>query len=353
MRGDNFCLGIIGFGGMAEYHFKRAPEVPNFIATAVFDVDPAALEKAKDFGMKAYTTAEQLLSDPEIDVVLVATPNDLHCEYAIMAMAVGKHVVCEKPVCMNSDELAKMIEASKKYNKIFTVHQNRRWDDDFLAALAVLKTGQLGNVFSIESRVQGSRGIPGEWRQFKEQGGGMVLDWGVHLIDQMLMMHNKKVTQIYVRMQHVNYDQVDDGFKVFITFEDGLSAYIEVCTSCFVNLPRWHISGDNGTLVLNNFKAQDGKIVCKYDPQEKVYVEAVNTGAGKTVTMAPRTEAEYKTFDIPQVVPDWTEFYKNVLAAIKGEEALLVKPEQAMRVMLVMEAMFKSEAENKAVEVSI
>ena len=85
--------------------------------------------------------------------------------------------ISEKPVALSQEELEEMIAASKKYGKLFTVHQNRRWDPDFKCVQKILADNELGKVFRIESRVQGSRGIPGDWRNQKAHGGGMVLDW--------------------------------------------------------------------------------------------------------------------------------------------------------------------------------
>ena len=101
-------------------------------------------------------------------------------------MKAGKNVVSEKPVTLCSADLQEMIEASRECGRFLTVHQNRRWDEDFLTVKKLLAEGTLGEVYRLESRVHGSRGIPGDWRQEKEHGGGMVLDWGVHLLDQAL-----------------------------------------------------------------------------------------------------------------------------------------------------------------------
>ena len=109
-------------------------------------------------------------------LLIVAVPNDLHKELSIQAMDAGKHVICEKPVALDSAELEDMIEAAQRNQVIFTVHQNRRWDEDFRIVQRLYEENTLGKVFHIESRVHGSRGIPGDWRNTKEHGGGMVLD---------------------------------------------------------------------------------------------------------------------------------------------------------------------------------
>ena len=84
-----------------------------------------------------------------------------------------------------------------------TVHQNRRWDEDYLTIKRIYDEGRLGRVFKIESRVHGSRGIPSDWRNQKAYGGGMVLDWGIHLLDQLLMMVKEPVVSVYADLDNV------------------------------------------------------------------------------------------------------------------------------------------------------
>ena len=127
-------------------------------------------------GIHAYASREELLQDPNVQLVTVAIPNDLHHDVCIDCMKHGKNVISEKPVCLNHQELQEMIDASKEYGVLFTVHQNRRWDEDYLIMKKLYDEGTLGRVFNIESRVHGSRGIPGDWRNQKEHGGGMVLE---------------------------------------------------------------------------------------------------------------------------------------------------------------------------------
>ena len=100
-----------------------------------------------------------MLEDRSVDLVTVAVPNDCHKDIVIRALEAGKNVICEKPVALNSEELEEMIAASDRTGKLFTVHQNRRWDTDMLRIKALYNKGELGQVVSIESRIHGSRGI--------------------------------------------------------------------------------------------------------------------------------------------------------------------------------------------------
>ena len=123
-----------------------------------------------------YESFEAILADKTVSLVTVAVPNHLHKDICTPLMEAGKHVVCEKLVALNSAELQEMIDTANRCGVLFTVHQNHRWDEDFLVLKKLLRENTLGNIFGIESRVHGPRGIPGDWRNPKQFGGGMVLE---------------------------------------------------------------------------------------------------------------------------------------------------------------------------------
>ena len=342
-------MGIIGYGGMAHWHKEMIAQIEDLTLKGIWDIKQEARDKAVEEGVKVYESQEDLLADPEITFVLVATPNDFHRPIAIAAMRAGKHVICEKPVALSSAELAEMEAVSKETGKFLTVHQNRRWDEDFRTVLEILKEGKLGEVFRIESRVHGSRGIPGDWRQEKEKGGGMVLDWGVHLLDQILQMKGEvKLKQVYAALTNVTNQVVDDGFTAMLTFEDKQQVLVEVGTSNFVSLPRWYVLGSNGTAVIRDWDLS-GEVVLARGKDEKDVVP-VKTAAGLTKTMAPRREDTIYKEALPKVHSDIREFYQNVMAVIEGKETSRIKLPEVMRVMKLMEAIFESAEKKKVVE---
>ena len=182
-------MAIVGFGGMAGWHYNEIQTIEGLEIAGIWDIrEERRVYAAEEKGLHVYSGLEDLLADSETDLVLIATPNDVHKPVAIAAMEAGKNVVSEKPVTLCSQDLREMIETSDRTGRFLTVHQNRRWDEDFLTVKKILEEGKLGEVFRVESRVHGSRGIPGDWRQEKEHGGGMILDWGVHLLDQLLQL---------------------------------------------------------------------------------------------------------------------------------------------------------------------
>ena len=150
---------IIGYGGMGSWHHQSISEkVPAIRVKGTYDIRQEAREKAVANGLVAYETVEQLLDDKEVDLVTIAVPNNFHKDYAIRCLRAGKNVVCEKPVTLNAAELEEIIAVSKETGKLFTVHQNRRWDRDYVMIKKLLQDGTIGKPYFIESRVQGSRG---------------------------------------------------------------------------------------------------------------------------------------------------------------------------------------------------
>ncbi len=341
---------VIGYGGMGHFHGRQMQRIDGIELVGVFDIDPAQQEDAEKNGILAFPSREALLSDPRIDVVVIATPNDYHKEIAIDAMEHGKNVVSEKPVTLCPADLEEMIAASERTGKLFTVHQNRRFDGDYLLARHVMECGVLSDVFRIESRVQGSRGIPSGWREEKEHGGGMLYDWGVHMLDQMLYyMRGVKLETVYSTMTHITNTECDDGFSVLCKFQNGVEWIIEIQTNNFVQLPRWYVLGTNGSLIVEDWD-MNGKIVTVTDTTKNDSLPVV-AGAGITRTMAPRTDETTHTLPLPakDYPTDWDSYYLNLIHALHGEGDILVTHDQQRLLVRVIEAIFRSAETNEVV----
>ncbi len=340
---------VIGYGGMGYWHGEKMMDIEGAELFGIYDIKSERCELARSKGIHAYTSREELLADERITLVAIATPNDFHKEIAMAAMAAGKHVICEKPVALDSNELEEMIAASKKYGRLFTVHQNRRWDEDYLTVKKIMDENILGMVYNIESRVQGDRGVPGDWRKRKTQGGGMVLDWGVHLLDQMLMLKaEQKLVSVYAQLTYITTDEVDDGFRSMLTFDDGTTAYVEVTTNNFAKLPRWYVLGENGTALIENWDLK-GEMV-KVADWESCDAVPVKAGAGLTKTMAPRTDDSIKQCCLPKITLDKRGYYKNIVGTINGKAEISVTHEQMRRSTKLMEAVFESAEKNCVVK---
>ena len=342
-------LVVIGYGGMgAGFHVKHALESDVVNLLGIYDIDPEKQKKAEACGIYSYHSLDEVIADTRVDLVTVAIPNDSHLDTVLRCLSGGKNVLCEKPVAMNSGELSQMIAAAERAGKIFSVHQNRRWDVDYLAMKEIYESGEIGEVFEIQSRIHGSRGIPSDWRCEKQHGGGMILDWGVHLIDQILMIVPSKLQSVYCELDYITTKEVDDGFKLHLTFANGCRAHIEVGTYNFISMPRFYMRGRKGTAMIRDWRENAQIVECTHWHENEVI--PVQTAAGLTKTMAPRDEITTKTYEWTRPHSDVHDYYRNFVRAIDGTEQQLVTHAQIQRVMKVMEAAFVSGEKNAVID---
>jgi scyllo-inositol 2-dehydrogenase (NADP+) len=346
---------VIGYGGMGSWHTQKmlGPMSSRMQLLGIYDIKSERCAVAEENGIHAYSSREELLEDDRIDFVVVATPNDFHREIVIAALEAGKNVMSEKPVTMTSEMLEEMIAASERTGKMFTVHQNRRFDPDYLTIKKIFDDSTLGRVFNIQSRVCGSRGIPGDWRQKKSQGGGMILDWGIHILDQALMLlDDYKLESVYTQITNITNDEVDDGFSAELRYEGGITYHLYVGTSNFINLPRWYMQGENGTAVIDDWDI-NGKIVMVSDWENRDAVP-ITAGVGLTKTMAPRTKDTIKEYPLPYVenkgFDNENSIYENIADTIEGKATQIVTLNQQRRLIKVVEAMFESAEKNIVVK---
>ncbi|WP_160689586.1 Gfo/Idh/MocA family oxidoreductase [Clostridium sp. C2-6-12] len=341
-------LGVIGFGGMGKWHAQNAPRAGVEIV-AVCDIKEERWNEAEEMGFKLYKSADELLADSEVNTVILTVPNHLHKEMCLKAAEAGKNVITEKPAAMNVAELDEMEAACKKAGVFFTAHQNRRWDRDMLIVKKAYDEGLLGNIFTIESKLHSGNGYMHEWHLYKKYGGGMIYDWGVHLIDQALfMMPGVKIKSIYADIKNVLHEEVDDYFKIILKMENGITFHLELSTYILEYQPRWLVAGDKGTIIVKTFGC-DGAIYRTGDMLKKLPPQITETVAGPTRQFAPVPPGGIVEEPLPQVETDWVDFYTNVQGALDGTEESKIKISEVRRVLSVMEAAWESSRTNKAI----
>ncbi|MBE6644153.1 MAG: Gfo/Idh/MocA family oxidoreductase [Ruminococcaceae bacterium] len=344
-------IAIVGYGGQGAWHADWAKKSDVVSLSGIYDIAKKRVDAAKENGIFTYSSLDELVSDKNVDIVVCATPNDVHKDVVIKALNAKKHVVCEKPVALSVADFDDMVRAAEDNGVRLTVHQNRRWDVDFLAIKELIESGEIGEVINIESRIHGSRGIPSDWRCHKSQGGGMILDWGVHLIDQMLKLITSKVVGVYCEVTNVTTSEVDDGFNLRLTFEDGRRATVEVGTYNFIAMPRFYMQTKSGSALIEDWQKKCR--VARLKAWNEKEVLPVQTAAGITKTMAPRDELTIDSYEIERPTSDVHDFYRNFASAIDGKCEQLIKNCEVRRVLLVMEAAFKSAESKEALKLEI
>ncbi|MBN2582282.1 MAG: Gfo/Idh/MocA family oxidoreductase [Planctomycetes bacterium] len=331
-------FGIIGFGRMAELaHKPNIDKTPGAKLLAVCDITPARREAAKAAGIpRVYASLGELLKDPDIDAVSVVTPSHNHCKLALQVAKAGKHVLSEKPVSRSAAELKKTIAAIRKTGKLFTVYHNRRFDADFLAAKKIVHQKLVGDVVLFEGRwhLYGSAAGFGvkeynqKWRETKRFGGGILLDLGVHMLDQLNQLAIGKPTQVFGSMfGGVWAKDCDDLASGMIKFDDGMTAIIEVSGLTKAKLPRYRITGTKGMAVLNAEKKCFDIYLGNTDtPNKTLSIDKPNMGSN---------------------------VYRGFVAAIKDRRKKpAVTPESVVTTMQLIDAYVASDRTGKSVAIT-
>lgn len=345
---EKIRVGIVGHGFMGHEHETMLYNMEGYQIIGISDIDPKQLEDVKP-GIKRYSSNEELFADPEIDVVLIVANNNQHHDLVIQAARAGKDIICEKPVAMNVEELDDMIKVVEECGVRFTVHHQRRLDPDFRTMKEVYDQGSLGDVYTVKSSLYGFNGNMHDWHVYISEGGGMLFDWGVHLIDQMLwMMKGAKVTSVFADVRNVINFEVDDYFKIIMRFDNGVTGEIELGTYFLSDKIQekwferhWIMGGNKGTAYVDGFGPQ-GKIVRTSHLLTNVRGTRTMTAAGPTRSFGPPAEGTILTEELPQVNTKHEDYFVNYRKAYAGEEEFLIKIPETRRVLALMEAIRES-----------
>jgi scyllo-inositol 2-dehydrogenase (NADP+) len=326
-------VGIVGYGmagrGFHAYLISRVPELK---LTAVASRAPERRARAeKDYGVATYPTLEEMLERGEVDLVVVATPHDVHAPLAIQAMDAGKNVVVDKVMCLNVGEADAMIAASERNGVLLSVFHNRRWDWDYLTVKKVLDEGLIGAPYLFETSVMRYRG-PRGWRGNAEIAGNILYDWGAHLIDHALQLVPGPVTSVTCDVQYRSWgSEIGSYGRLLLRFASGVLYSVEVGNLARYDRPRWLILGERGSLVKHGL-----------DPQEPAMLKGNIEAATEDPSHRARVRTEIGGLPSEIVVEttrsDWTNYYRNVAAALEGRGELAVRPDQVRRAIRIFDA---------------
>ncbi|MCC7493174.1 MAG: Gfo/Idh/MocA family oxidoreductase [Fimbriimonadaceae bacterium] len=317
-------VGIIGYGGafnMGKRHGESMQLTGRMKVVAVCDLDPARAAVGKqDFpDATIYTDLAQMLASEDLDLCTVILPHNLHAPVCIQCSEAGKHVVVEKPMCLSDAEAQAMIAAAQSNRAMLSVFHNRRWDGDFLALRSILVDQKLiGDVYHVEM-FGGGYSKPGTWwRSYKAVSGGQFFDWGAHYLDWLLQLLPQRITGVTGFFHKLVWHEAtnEDNVEAAIRFEDGAVAHIQMSTIAMVGKERWRILGTKGA-ILSGDKA--------------FRVKADHHGY-------------QSTFEVPHQSSNWDAYYANVADHLTAGADLIVKPEQARRVIAVMDTAEQSSA---------
>ncbi len=327
-------VAIIGFGLSGRY--LQAPFFeanPNFNLKIIVSVN----QNPKAFypNVAVAKSIDEVLGDTTIDLVSICSPNETHFEYAKRALQSGKDVMVEKPFTATTKEALELISLAKKQHKILTIFQNRRWDSDFLTVKKLIEENRLGEILNFEihfNRFKPALNIK-KWKEINTASSGILYDLGAHIIDQTIVLFGapKNVWgQTFIQREN---STIDDAFDIQLDYG---KLKVTLCSSLMVReeSPRYIIHGTKGSFVKYGIDVQEDQLKAGITPMDIGFGEEPFSNAGTLYT--EKNELPF-TEKIETEKGNWAILFENVHDAIVHGKTLLVKPEEVLEQLKIIE----------------
>jgi predicted dehydrogenase len=338
-------VGLIGFGlAGRSFHAPVISAVPGLRLAAI-------LERTGSEAAAAYPDArivrnlEELLSVPDIRLIVIASPNETHVRFARLCLAAGRDVVVDKPFATSYEEAASLVEFAQKSGRLLTVYQNRRYDGDFQAILQLVATGTLGRIVRFETNYDRFRPNlkPNAWREQRVPGAGILFDIGPHLIDHAMQLFGcPEAVTADVRIEREG-GLADDAFDIMFQYPKSMRAVLSSNILAATQRPRFLLFGTKGAFRKQSFDPQEmnlraGKLLKEgpwgAEPEKNWGVLALSVPADFTTTQRP----------IPSAPCDYRYYYANLRDTLLGRATPAVTLQQALDVMRALELARESSA---------
>lgn len=339
----NTALLSYGMSG-SIFHAPFLKVSPYFHLSSVWERSKS-LSKKLFPEIKIYRTLEELLLDNDIELVIVNTPNNTHYDYAMKALKAGKHVVVEKPFTINSRQGQLLKRIAEKNNLVLSVYHNRRYDSDFRTLRKVLKSKSLGNIVEAEFRFDRFRQHPGKkiHKESPGPGTGNLYDLGSHLIDQALMLFGWP-QKVFADIDILRKDsRVDDYFEIILFYEEMRvrlhSSYLVMDT-----LPESILYGEKGSFIKPKGDIQEATLSRVSLPEANGWGIDTKPGILKRIIKDNIIETS-----VPAECGNYGSYYDELYPAIRGKKQPPVTPDQAIKVIRIIEMAYKSHRLRKTI----
>ena len=341
-------VGIVGYGLAGRYF--HAP----FIA-AVDGLRVAAIATSRDdrraAGAKEHPAAtivgtfDEMLERPDVEVVVVASPNKTHVPLSIRALEAGRHVVTDKPIATDVPDAERLVEAAARTGRILSVYHNRRFDGDFLTVRSLVDAGTLGPIDSLESRFEIGVPLAEAWREDAEQAGGPHRDLGAHLVDQALLLFGDPVRVFGQLERRRRGTAVDDSSFVAIEHAGGEHSRLWTSLISPWGRPRFRVRGLAAEFVKDERDPQEERVLAGARPSDPGFGDDAPDHWGVLYA------TDQPPARIPTVRGDYRRFYEGFRDAVRGAGAPPVDPLDAVRGLRVLEAAERSARSRSVVTV--
>jgi predicted dehydrogenase len=338
---DIIKTALIGYGYVGKtFHAPLIRAISGLDLTVVSSSD-AAKVKADLPDVRVEASAHSVISDPAIDLVVIASPNDTHFPLAREALLAGKHVVIDKPFTVNLQEARDLVALASRVGRQLSVFHNRRWDSDFLGVKQTAKSGALGRLAHIETRFDRYRpAVRDRWRERAGEGAGLWFDIGPHLIDQILQLCGLPDKVLASMAKQRDGAMADDWAHVVLEYGRG-RAVLNCSVLAAGGMNRFMVHGDKASVVKRFADPQEAQLRAGMvpgspdwgrDPDELILIDG---------------EGQEQTLGSPK--GDYRLFYAGVADAIRGHGDNPVPMPQALAVMAVLEAAIEAAVKGKSV----
>ena len=288
---------------------------------------------------KSYATLEEVLNDPEIELVVVNTPNNTHFEFTAQALMAKKHVLVEKPMAIDAQEAVALKELANKNNRLLTVYHNRRWDGDFITVKERLESGLLGKLIVAEFHADRFRPelSTKAHKETAQPGSGLLLDWGPHLVDQSLQLFGmpEKVSA-YLALTRPG-SVVDDLFDITL-FYQGFTVRLRSGFYVMYSPASYILHGTKGSYIQGRSNIQEQQLLKGKNPLDKDF--GLDNLSG--MLQYEDKEGNRHQSEIPLSSGNYIEFYNRLFGAIREKGSLPVNTEEAISVMKILDAAAES-----------
>ena len=338
-------VGLVGFGyASATFHAPLIKATPGLHLAAVTSRAPERVHAVFP-DAQVFETADMMFAVVDIDLVVIATPNDTHFPLARQALAAGKHVVVDKPFVLNTAQAEELIALANRQSLCLSAFHNRRWDGDFLTLGRLVADGTLGRIVHVESHFDRYRPeVQARWRESGGAGGGLWYDLGPHLLDQVLQLFGKP-SSIWLDMaQQRDNALTDDWFHAVLTY-GSMRAILHASALTATPAPRFTVHGTQGSYVKHGLDMQETFL------KTGAALEggwADDAGEGVLVLQTEQGLVERRHPTLPGA---YLDYYAGMRDAILHGAPVPVSAESAHEVLALIEAGIASSGEGKVVPV--
>jgi predicted dehydrogenase len=341
----NIRVGLIGYGYVGKtFHAPLIECVPGLSLVIVGSSRPERV--LGDLQGVTVCSPEQAAVHPDVDLVVIATPNDSHFSLASAALLAGKHVVVDKPFTVTLAEARDLVSLAEQQQRLLSVFHNRRWESESLATKAILESGALGEVVHFEAHIDRFRPIiRNRWRENTGPGAGLWFDLGPHLIDEALNLFGLPDTINASFAIQRRDGETDDWAHVQLNYER-LRVILHASLLVAGGVARTLIHGTRASWAKRSADVQEKQLVAGMRPHAAGFGVDSNPGILYDGATGDQTE-------IPVPVGNELEYYMGIREAVMGRQPNPVPPEQALAVMAVLERSFESGAQGRVLPLEL